>query len=38
MGLTGHTQPYPQNPGGNLVEVSFLGGLLHGYKREALAA
>lgn len=31
-------QPYPQNPGGNLVEVSFLGGLLHGYKREALAA
>ena len=31
-------QPYPQNSGGNLVEVSFLGGLLHGYKREDLAA
>lgn len=31
-------KPYPQNPDGELVEVSFLGGLLHGYKREKKAA
>ena len=31
-------KPYPQNHDGELVEVSFLGGLLHGYKREKLAA
>ncbi len=30
--------PYLNDPTGDLVEVSFLGGLLHGYKREALAA
>jgi putative transposase len=30
--------PYPVDPDGELVEVSFLGGLLHGYKMEKLAA
>jgi hypothetical protein len=30
--------PYPQPPNGEVVEVSFLGGLLHGYRREKIAA
>ena len=30
--------PYPNDPDGDLVEISFLGGLFHGYKREARAA
>lgn len=30
--------PYPNDPNGELVEVSFLGGLLHGYKMEKRAA
>ena len=30
--------PYPQDPDGEVVEVSFLGGLLHGYRRERVAA
>ena len=30
--------PYPQYADGEMVEVSFLGGLLHGYRREKAAA
>ena len=30
--------PYPQLPDGEIVEIPFLGGLFHGYKREELAA
>ena len=30
--------PYRQDPDGEIVEVPFLGGLFHGYKREKLAA
>ena len=30
--------PYPQDATGDIVEVPFLGGLFHGYKREKLAA
>jgi len=31
-------KPHPQDEDGEIVEVSFLGGLLHGYRREKLAA
>jgi len=31
-------KPYPQDDDGEILEVSFLGGLLHGYRREKLAA
>lgn len=38
-GLDGKmVMPYPQAPNGEIVEVSFLGGLLHGYRREKVAA
>ena len=30
--------PYPQDMDDQVWEVSFLGGLLHGYRRERLAA
>lgn len=30
--------PYRQDPDGEIVEVPFLGGLFHGYKREKIAA
>ena len=30
--------PYPQDMDAPVREVSFLGGLLHGYRRETLAA
>jgi len=30
--------PYPQDEDGEIREISFLGGLLHGYRREKLAA
>jgi len=29
--------PYPQDEDGEIREISFLGGLLHGYRREKLA-
>ena len=31
-------KPYEQSPNGRIIEVSFLGGLFHGYRREKLAA
>ena len=31
-------KPYPQDEDGEIREFSFLGGLLHGYRREKLAA
>lgn len=30
--------PYPQDPNGKIIEVPFLGGLFHGYRREKVAA
>ena len=33
-----HTRWYPQDMDAPVREVSFLGGLLHGYRRETLAA
>lgn len=38
-GLDGKmVMPYPQDPNGEIVEVTFLGVLLHGYRRERVAA
>ena len=38
-GLGGNmVMPYPQDMDAPVREVSFLGGLLHGYRRERLAA
>ena len=31
-------KPYPQDGDGEVVETSFLGGLLHGYRRVRKAA
>ena len=34
----GMVMPYPQDADGEIQEISFLGGLLHGYRRVGLAA